>query len=261
LAVAAVATVALYAGRRVPLKGEDGTAFSNSTPEATTAGEPLRLATFNIHGGRDAAGNGTILRTFAALKPRPHLAALQEVRGTDPSADLNQAAILGDLLAMGWLFAPTERRWGRDDFGNGVLAAMDVKRWERVPLEQAQGRAYRNYVIVDFEWDGRLVKCLSTHIDSRGDRDAQLAHVIEKFLALPPPCVLMGDLNAPRDHPAMKQLLARAGVVDAVGKVVKKDDPQRIDWIITRGFVVIDAGISATEASDHPVVWTEVKVE
>src|SRR5688572_7316293 len=95
-------------------------------PPAVVANRPtLRVGTFNIHSGRDAAGKFDLARTAACLE-RFDLVALNEVRGAYVWQAGDQAELLGRRLDMPWLFAPTTRRWWRDDFGNGLLCSLPV---------------------------------------------------------------------------------------------------------------------------------------
>jgi endonuclease/exonuclease/phosphatase family metal-dependent hydrolase len=92
------------------------------------------------------------------------------------------------------------------------------------------------------------------------DRAAQLASVIEAFLALPAPAIMMGDLNTLADDPQMARLLARDDVHDAVAEALGRQAPQRIDWILTRGLRGVASGVERNEASDHPLVWAELEL-
>ena len=98
----------------------------------------------------------------------------------------------------------------------------------------------RNVVLVGLPWQGRTVHLLLTHLTRRDDaqRQAQLRAVIDLFLSLAEPAVLLGDLNTEADDPQLARLLAAPGVEDAVGEHLRRsrpgdDPPRRIDWIIS----------------------------
>jgi endonuclease/exonuclease/phosphatase family metal-dependent hydrolase len=56
--------------------------------------------------------------------------------------------------------------------------------------------------------------------------------------------------------------LTTPGVKDAVGSVTGNRSPaDRIDWIFTRGMEAVSAGVEANDASDHPMVWAELKLK
>ena len=71
----------------------------------------LRVATFNIHSGRNAAGQFNLDKTAAVLKGFD-LIALNEVRGKPMFQNMDQAQVLGEKLNMQWLFAPTDSARG-----------------------------------------------------------------------------------------------------------------------------------------------------
>jgi endonuclease/exonuclease/phosphatase family metal-dependent hydrolase len=84
--------------------------------------------------------------------------------------------------------------------------------------------------------------------------------VIARFLALPEPAVLLGDLNSDANDPLIRGLLSTPGVCDAVGPKPGPNRAERIDWIIARGLRPVDAGIRDNGASDHPLVWAELEL-
>jgi endonuclease/exonuclease/phosphatase family metal-dependent hydrolase len=104
---------------------------------------------------------------------------------------------------------------------------------------------------------------LLTHITRRDDRDRreQLRSVIALFLAIDKPAILLGDLNSDDEDPQIRQLLQTPGVSDPVAEVLGGETPPRIDWVLTRGFRSLDAGVYDNGASDHPLVWAEIALE
>jgi endonuclease/exonuclease/phosphatase family metal-dependent hydrolase len=220
----------------------------------------LRVATFNIHSGRNAAGDYNLEKTAAVLKGFD-LIALNEVRGTSVFNDVDQAQLLGQKLNMQWLFAPTENRWGHEHFGNGLLSAVSVMDWRRVPLTGSFGRGKRNILVLRVPLGGRVVNVLITHNDRGSDHKKQLAAVLEQFMGVTEPAVLMGDLNGQANDPSILPFLKAPGVKDAVSNVPGVSVPaDRIDWIFVRGLESISAGVEQNNASDHPMVWAELKL-
>jgi endonuclease/exonuclease/phosphatase family metal-dependent hydrolase len=220
-------------------------------------GWPLRLATFNIHGGRDMAGVSSldgIETTLAGFD----LVGLNEVRATGFVALSNQATVLAERGGTSAAFAPSEIRWWCPRFGNALLSGLPVRRWQSTSLPNTRGMAYRNLIVAEVEVDGAAVHVLITHLDNYDDHESQLRQVVDTFLALRTPSVLMGDLNASEDDPLMQELLDTDGVVDAIATAGVTADRRRIDWILLRGLDVAEAGIRDLGASDHPCVWAEV---
>jgi endonuclease/exonuclease/phosphatase family metal-dependent hydrolase len=267
-AVALGAVVLALGAREVPAGGSSGLGLREAAvspaAEPPRAGEAergsFRIGTFNIHGGRGRDSVRDLDRTARAIRSAGlDLVALQEVHGSAPGGARDQAEQLGRALRMGHLFAPTERQWWRDSFGNGLLASMSVGRWERIPLPSS-GRAsgHRSVLVAEAAWAGRPVRLAVTHLDRQEVHGEQLRAVIDLFLALEAPAVLLGDLNAGPYHPLIQDLLARPGVDDPVGRLA--DPPAKgIDWILTRGLEAAAAGRLDEGASDHPLVWAELR--
>jgi endonuclease/exonuclease/phosphatase family metal-dependent hydrolase len=215
------------------------------------------VASFNIHGCRDAQGHFDFDRTARALVGFD-LIGLNEVHGDWQWQGPDQAQLLGERLEMPWLFAPTTRRWWRDDFGNGILCRLPVTRWRCVPLAGTRLKGHRNLLLVEIEHPRATIHAVVTHLDRVQDRAAQLRHVIELFLALPEPALLMGDLNTTADDADLSRLLDTPGVHDLVAESLQQAPPPRIDWILGRGLRSLRGGIVETAASDHPLVWAEL---
>jgi hypothetical protein len=85
-----------------------------------------------------------------------------------------------------------------------------------------------------------------------------LRTVIDLFLALRPPAMLLGDLNTTRDDPLLRDLLATPSVADALAN--SPAGSGRIDWIITHGLKTVASGMSPAGASDHPQFWADLQL-
>lgn len=261
LAVAA-GLLAAQGSRRLPAPANDGTAFSQTIPQVNPAetsaqSRRFKLATFNIHGGRGTDGRRDLGRIAECLAGADFV-GLNEVHGARWFGGTDQAETLGRELQTAWLFAPTERRWWHDDFGNGALSRLPVRSWQTIPLAQRYDKSCRNAVFVVVEIAGRPLHVLLTHIDrTPAERQAQLRSVVDLYLSLATPSALLGDLNTSADDPQLKRLLATAGVDDPLTGL---DAPGRIDWIVTRGLHSLARGRHEIGPSDHPQYWVECEM-
>jgi endonuclease/exonuclease/phosphatase family metal-dependent hydrolase len=136
-----------------------------------------------------------------------------------------------------------------------------VIHWRRVVLPSARFRALRNYMVSDVDWHGSTVHFLTTHVDFKAGGDEQLQIVMQIFLNLPEPAILMGDLNHTGNSPQIQQLLSTTGVEEAINSFLGPPPKPRVDWIFLRGLKTIDAGIVDFGASDHPAFWAQVKAQ
>lgn len=214
----------------------------------------LRVASFNIHGGRDGQDHRDLAKTAISLEG-VQLAGLNEVRGGWRG---DQTRYLGQRLGLAWLYAPSERRWWCNHWGNALLSAAPVVRWERQPLTGTRGKGYRNLLLADVAHFGTTVHLLLTHVDTTHDRAAQLQTVVDTFLKLPEPALLLGDLNSDASDPQVQRLLAAPGVIDCLAETAQNYRRRRIDWIVARGLEPRAAGIRDDLASDHPCVWADL---
>ena len=133
--------------------------------------------------------------------------------------------------------------------------------WERRDRSGTQvSRSNRNLVTVTLQFQGQPVTILITHLDRGPLRLEQLNDVIAEFRQHRH-AILMGDLNSNREAPPLSELLASGEVTDAIAVTAgDNDEPKRIDWILTRGFKVIDGGIHPRGTSDHSRFWSELQL-
>jgi endonuclease/exonuclease/phosphatase family metal-dependent hydrolase len=228
-------------------------------PVAAVPSATLRIGLVHVRGGlwrdRDAAA-----RRIAACFEGLDFIGLNGVRGRsllDSAPD--QATILAALTGRAGLFAPTERRWGTDSYGNGFLSALPAARWEREPLPAPRTMPRRNLVVAELVAGGTRLNALVTQLDARLDHDVQMKVVVDRFLALPKPAVLLGELNARRDEPAMARLLQLPDVESFTVDLPTPIGPRPVDWIVTRGLVIGERRTCDTGVSDHPLLAVTVK--
>ena len=264
LAIALGLACLWWAGyRRTPCGSDAGTSFSRdgATQDLAADKATFRVATFNIHGGEGRDGRLDLQRTADSLRGAD-LVALNEVYGSGYWEVAGQAEILGRELQLAWLFAPSERRWGHEHFGNAALTSLAVESWQKIPLPRNSGHSCRNLLLAAFTFRGRTIRAAITHLD-RGDpldRQRQLQMAADLFLGLEEPAILLGDMNTTADEPAIERLLSAPGVNDPLAQIMGENTPRRIDWILTRGLETADAGLVESDASDHPCVWAELRL-
>ncbi len=258
LAVAVAAVITIWHGeRRTPSAPRQESTLQGLVEVEALPPGPFRLATFNIHRGKGTDDRVDLQRTAALLRGCD-LIALNEVDGDFGGA--SQAETLGELLGMAWLFAPTERRWWHEHFGNGLLSRVALGPCQRLLLPGNQGRKYRNAILTSVTVGDRSVRVLATHLDRGLEREMQLKLIVDLFLSLREPAVLLGDLNTEPDDPTLRALLDTPGVTEA-GAAIEELPDRRIDWIIVRGLRPLAAEYVTNDASDHPVLWAELEVE
>jgi len=263
LALVAVAAIVADGAWQKPADPVEPLTLQKQDRVGTLDSTALRVATFNIHAGVGRDGIRDLGRTAAAL-PNLDVVALQEVRNPFWGFQGPQVSAVADKLGMAWLFVPAERRWWRNDYGNGLLTRAALTDCVRIPLPTPARHRFRAALLANFLHQGRIVHLLAVHIDKdleQNTHDIQLRTVADLFLSLREPAILLGDLNDFSTHPEIVRLLQTPGVHSALADVPRptvKSDP--IDWIFTRGFRTVRAEWRPTPSSDHPVACAELEL-
>ena len=243
----------LPAGGRTgrPLIAAPGLAASRPVESAST----VRVAGFNIHRAKGDGGLGAIAEVLASAD----LAALSEVGYATGQHD-----DLAGRLGLSLLAAPTEQQWGRDSFGNAILTRLPVESWSVFPLERSSGRPARNVTLAIVRVGDVPLRVLATHLDRGGDTAAHLEATLSLFENLEPPALLLGDLNATGEDARLARTLVRQDVDDVLGRLAGEAPEKHIDWLLLRGGDVLKAtaaGVTPSTASDHPLVWVELRAK
>ena len=257
LLVCTVLVVLLRAG--LPGRAAVGSGESQPSPEPPLRSPQttIRIGTYNIHGGKGTDGVRDLSRT-AKVVQAADLVALQEVHSGGWGT--NQAKQLAEDLSLGWIFAPTLRRWCRNDRGNGLLTTMVVSHWQTYHLPNVEGRRFRVYTVARTTLGDTDISVLFAHLHTRKGREQQLKVVLEHFGHLPVPAVLVGDLNSKPGDAVLARYLP-VDHVDAISLVLGgRDEADRVDWILTRGLEITAGDFVGEGVSDHPYYWVDVRV-
>lgn len=249
--IVVVAGIAWYGSWRQPVNFTHSLKLSTPPQFSSHQRDTIRIGVFNIHGCKGKDGKRDVERIAKCIHDLD-IVSLHEVRG---GYGTNQAQELGELLGMSAVFAPTEWRWGRNDFGNGLLTNVELSQMHQIPLAMS-GHAYRNALLTSFRLEDKTVQLLIAHVDLTEDRDQQLSAVTNLFLSLKKPALLLGDLNVKATDPRMRSLMATPGIRSALAATPGRGR----DWVIMKGFRTVSAAVVDSEASDHAFVQTELQL-
>jgi endonuclease/exonuclease/phosphatase family metal-dependent hydrolase len=251
--------VFLDGNEKIPSGAASGTTLNGSSSTPPPGGDELRVATFNIDSGVGPDDNRLDLdRTAETMRRGYDLIGLEEVHGGLPFTSDDQSLILGQKLGLQSLFAPVERRWWRDAFGDGILTDLPPIHWQRIPLANGVSRSNRELLLAQLQFDGRPLNVLVTHLDNFTDRAAELGTVISLFQSLQPPVIILADLNTTRDDPQLQALEKIPSVADPIAKICSASN---VDWILARGMYSLGAGFIDNHASDHQLAWAALKLD
>ena len=219
----------------------------------------FRVVSMNIRSGVGMDDKLNLERVCENFKGA-NIVGLNEVRAYRIGKLHDQAEDMGERAHMSAVFAPAERRWWQDYFGNAVLSSGPLESWQRIPLPCTQTRGFRNVVMLTTKIGDQPVKVLVTHLDHVVDREKQLAAVSDLFCSLQPPVIVMGDFNTDYDDPIIQPLLHRPDVINAMSPSVCKNPPKDVEYILARGLKVKDAGWMDNKASDHCSIWADLQL-
>lgn len=228
---------------------------------ATTPRLParFRVAFWNLHRGLRPDGVEDLTEAARSLSDFD-LIGLAEISQPRWGGGRDQVTRLSQSLQHPGLFVPVETGLAGWAFGLGALSSSGWKNASRTPLPFEAGNGYRGYLHLEIPGSQGTLHCLITHLDRKAERLAQIDALREKFLALPPPVILMGDLNTKRTDPRLQALAREPGVLECLGeRGTGKLISRRIDWIFVRGLKCHAAGLDEQSVSDHPLAWAELE--
>ncbi|MBQ61411.1 MAG: hypothetical protein CMQ19_04975 [Gammaproteobacteria bacterium] len=248
-----------------PISPVSGSVLEDNTRAQSIDSDTITIGTYNIHSTKGTDGKRSIERIFDVLaKSNPDFVGLNEVRG-GAFESTNQGQELAEMLGLSWIFAPVNKKLFSGYFGSAFLSRYQVKRYWVMPLVTThvsavgiQSSNNRNLTSIELEIQGRSVMILLTHLDRGELRLRQLERVLDEFNQYTH-VILLGDLNSTADDLPLRKLLAAGDVVDMVDN--GQPHAPHIDWILTRGFSVIDKGSTPLGASDHPYYWAHVRLK
>ncbi len=247
-------------------------------PAPTAAGEPLRVATYNIH---HIDGH----RLGAALAADPDLAAAEIVLLQEVVQDRDgQSAACDVARDQGWscAYAPGH---GLDGGSLGVailsrrpLADLAVIELPYFNVRFNAGRRVALAATIDV--DGTAVRLFSVHLDNRltaSQRMRQLAPVFDAAAAWDGPALVAGDMNTSPftwvghvvpvpagTHDEKLEAFARSRGFETP---VTASGPthqwlsMRLDHIYARGLRVHDFEVEhRVRASDHLPLWADISL-
>lgn len=255
LVVAIVVGLLLAARKSKPADDKSGTAFNGVADQVVSESKELVVATYNIQTGKSAEGKRNLLAS-AKVMAHADLVGVQEVYA--PSwlnllgLGVSQSEGLANYGGFSWLFCATRRRWLREHRGNAIMSKLPVSDWRVEMLPDQSNKSFRNMTIVEVPWQGESFHFINTHLHTRHGREQQLEIVLQEF-AKYPRAILVGDFNSRASVASLTNALKDIEITDAIAAAeLDLENPDRIDWILTKGFNVIRGEMLEIGVSDHP---------
>ena len=227
--------------------------------------DSFRVLVYNIHAGKDAAGEPNLERVAELIASTDaHLVLLQEVdRNTTRSGGVDQLAELEQLTGLHGTFGKSLDYQG-GEYGLAILsrwpiAAADVVPLPNDPPQPRAGGAREPRIALFAVTNG--IRVMNTHLDASGEETYRLQEIAHLLAAAETsePLLVGGDFNAEPSSAVYSQASAR-GLRDSwtecgAGSALTfpaAAPVKRIDYL----FLAADARCSSarvleTTASDH----------
>jgi endonuclease/exonuclease/phosphatase family metal-dependent hydrolase len=258
IVVIIVIALILLARKSTTATGKSGVGLIThkaSVSKESTQSDVLKVATYNIQTGKNLNGKRDLIASAKVIADAD-LVGVQEVYATGFDGVMSlvsgQAERLAKIGKFDWLFSATGRRWFREHRGNAILSKVTVSDWRVEMLPDQSGKSFRNMTIAQVYWQGSSFHFINTHLHTRGGREDQLKVVLQEF-AKYPRAILLGDFNSRASSDGLANALKDIEIVDAVSAAgLDLDNHDRIDWILTKGFKVVDGKMQEKGVSDHP---------
>jgi endonuclease/exonuclease/phosphatase family metal-dependent hydrolase len=159
----------------------------------------MRIVTFNAQHARTRSGavdSDALADHCAGLGA--DVLALQEVDvGLRRSGGVDQAATVARRTGLMPVFGAARRMGLRGRYGNGLLVRGTVSSSRTLTLPRDGRHESRSAIVATVVVGATPLSVAATHLSSagRGEAVRQLDAVLDAVLALPPPRLVLGDLN------------------------------------------------------------------
>jgi endonuclease/exonuclease/phosphatase family metal-dependent hydrolase len=242
----------------------------------------LRVMTYNIHAGKDAAQVDNLARVAALIdSAAADIVLLQEVdRRTQRANGVDHFNELRRLTGMHGVFGKSLDYQG-GEYGIAVLARFPVDSIAAVslkvdPPQARSGNSYEPRIALHVRVRGARgpIHVINTHLDPgapgtyrRQELIAALAHM-KVHVPTGEPLLFGGDLNArPNTDDIQAVSLALTDAFDACGASDRPGETfpahapdRRIDYIFYRGARCRTARVLETQASDHRPMLVTIEI-
>ncbi|MGC0207696.1 MULTISPECIES: endonuclease/exonuclease/phosphatase family protein [Streptomyces] len=234
---------------------------------------PNRVMTWNLCNPCDTA-NADRAAEIAAYAPQ--VIGMQEACVRDVESIREHLRNLHGLVYH-VEYGSVLRKWGRcggapwspGAFGQAILSAAPMT--DAVSVEYPDGGSEdRGYMAVTTTVGGESVRVFNTHLAQRQQEEvrAEQVRVLAAAAARHERAVLIGDFNAVPDAPELTPVQQVAVEADARCRPASTGDCEpttdwqlRFDYVFLRGVTALGHRVQPNEASDHHMVYADLRTE
>lgn len=232
----------------------------------STEKKELRVMTFNMHHGKDKAGNDRFELIKELIKQHnPDIIALQEVDKNATRTNFrNQLKELGDKLSMHYYFGPN-RSILKGEYGNGILSKYPIIDTQNIKLQGKETRGLLRCVVLV---DDLRVNVFVTHLGLDAEERIKQFNVIKDYIDIYEDNLIMaGDFNSLASDPNIIYLQNRLN--DTGDKTINSyqntlnvfRNNLRIDYIFLNKDVKIKRyKLEKVDYSDHFPIFVDIEI-
>lgn len=234
--------------------------------------QKIRVLSFNVHHGNPPSEKESVINLDSIAQiiknSQADLVGLQEIDvNLGRSYHVDQAKKLAELTGMHYIFS-RGITLENGEYGTAILSKYPIRRIEKHILPSPIASEQRSLALIEVCIENKKILFANTHLDLKDKNKIEQARFItSRFNNEELPTILVGDLNAKPNDPAVRQLdqIFRRSTI-AHGFTYPQDKPHtEIDYIfVTRSAQPTFFNHRVLEenyASDHRPVYVEIELQ
>ncbi|PWK14478.1 endonuclease/exonuclease/phosphatase family protein [Tumebacillus permanentifrigoris] len=232
------------------------TSFAQADLQAqtVTTGEvkQLKVATYNIHIGKDAENNLNLEETIQALQATgADIIGLQEVERHSPRSKFeDQPRLISEALGLNYHFE-SALTVGPFEFGNVLLSRYPILATERIELKSR--KEDRVALLATLQVQGQALRVLVTHLGLvQQERARDVAELNKRLQATDGPVLVLGDFNTNEQAAELQPWLQQFPPTTPQPVETFPGSGEQIDYVLaSKHFQSTNSYTVPSPASDH----------
>ncbi|MBL0387590.1 endonuclease/exonuclease/phosphatase family protein [Tumebacillus sp. ITR2] len=219
----------------------------------------LKVATYNIHIGKDAENKLNLEETIKTLQETDaDIIGLQEIERHSPRSRFeDQPRLIAEALGLHYHFEPA-LTVGPFQFGNALLSRYPILSTERIQLKSA--KEDRVALLATLQVRGEPVRVMVTHLGLlQGERARDVEALDKRLREEETPLLVLGDFNTDLTSVELKPWLANLHPTTPERIETFPGSGEQIDYVLTsKQFKATKSYTVTSSASDHVPLVSEL---
>lgn len=230
--------------------------------QTTQTGEAkhVKVATFNIHIGKDAENNLNLRETIKTLQAtHADIIGLEEIERHSPRSMFeDQPRLLAEALGLYYHFEPA-LSVGPFEFGNALLSRYPIISTERIELKSH--KEDRVALLATLEVQGEPLRVLVTHLGLvKQERAHDVEELNKRLQEREGPVLVLGDFNTNLQAPELQPWLQHLQPTTEHEVETFPGSGEQIDYVLaSKQFKTTSSYTVSSQASDHVPLVSELE--